>query len=227
MSALSSVASYFIHADVRNFDDGIAHFRPGTGPPIVFTNLSFHAPTGADVLAAATARYHAIIRRNRRNRRNHRPATATKNVAYSVAFKVSDLDAPLSPGATDESYEIAADAAGATITAPTQWGALAALETFSQLLYARGDGQHSLPAAPIKVRDSPRFGYRGLMIDTSRSYLTVTAIKQGLDAMAYCKLNVLHWHMVDDQSFPVVSTRSQSWQGSAPTPPHTSTPTPT
>lgn len=43
------------------------------------------------------------------------------------------------------------------------------------------------------------------MIDTSRSYLTVTAIKQALDAMAYCKLNVLHWHMVDDQSFPVES----------------------
>ena len=127
---------------------------------------------------------------------------------YPVTFAISDLDAPLSPGATatDESYEIVADATGATITAWTQWGALKALETFSQLVHARGGGEHSLPAPPIKVTDRPRFGYRGLMIDTSRSYLTVTAIKQTLDAMAYCKLNLLHWHMVDDQSFPVEST---------------------
>ena len=66
----------------------------------------------------------------------------------------------LSPGATDESYEIAADTTGASITAPTQWGALRALETFSQLVLAGGSGRYSLPAPPINVTDLPRFGYQ-------------------------------------------------------------------
>ena len=151
------------------------------------------------MLAAAAMRYHAIILHDRQS--NRRPRDNT-NLDYPVAFSIPDLDAPLSPGATDERFEIVADATGATITTPTQWGALKALETFSQLVHARGEGVHSLPAPPIKVTDRPRFGYRGLMIDTSRRFLTVTAIKQALDAMAYCKLNLLHWHMVDDQSFP-------------------------
>ena len=43
------------------------------------------------------------------------------------------------------------------------------------------------------------------MIDTGRNFLTTTTIKMTLDAMAYTKLNVLHWHMTDDQSFPIVS----------------------
>ena len=43
------------------------------------------------------------------------------------------------------------------------------------------------------------------MIDTGRNYLTTTTIKMALDAMAYTKLNLLHWHMVDDQSFALKS----------------------
>ena len=51
------------------------------------------------------------------------------------------------------------------------------------------------------------------MIDTGRNYLTTTSIRMILDAMSYCKLNVLHWHMTDDQSFPVVSTAQPNLAG--------------
>ena len=60
-----------------------------------------------------------------------------------------------------------------------------------------GDGAFEMPV--LTVHDAPRFSWRGLMIDTGRNYLTVTTIKMCLDAMAYTKLNILHWHMVDDQ----------------------------
>lgn len=149
---------------MHNSDDSPLHCRADTGTQIILTNLTFHTPKGADVLAAATVRYHAIILRDPSNHQPHGDTNTNANTNantfdYPVTFAISELDAPLSPGVTDESYKITCGTAGAEIAAPTQWGALKALETFSQLIYARGNGQHALPAPPIKIRDRPRFGY--------------------------------------------------------------------
>lgn len=54
-----------------------------------------------------------------------------------------------------------------------------------------------------KILDKPKFSHRGLLIDTARNYLSINTIKRQLDAMAASKLNVLHWHMTDSQSFPL------------------------
>lgn len=57
--------------------------------------------------------------------------------------------------------------------------------------------------AHLKITDFPRYPYRGLMLDTARRYYSVDSILQILDAMQIAKFNVLHWHLVEDESFPL------------------------
>jgi len=106
---------------------------------------------------------------------------------------------------TDESYTLIVTSTQAIIQASTVFGGLHGLETFSQIL-ARYNSDLVIPASKISITDTPRFPHRGLMIDTGRHFLPMSSLVATLDAMAYHKLNVLHWHMVDDESFPYNST---------------------
>jgi hexosaminidase len=102
----------------------------------------------------------------------------------------------------DESYRLTINVDGIALQAPTDIGALRGLETFLQLVTIDENGV-TVPEASIY--DQPRFPWRGLMIDSSRHFMPVAMIKRNLDGMAAVKLNVLHWHLVDDQGFRVES----------------------
>lgn len=52
-----------------------------------------------------------------------------------------------------------------------------------------------------EIYDKPRYSHRGLMVDTARHFINVFTLKQILDGMTYNKLNVFHWHIVDDHRF--------------------------
>ncbi|XP_076283012.1 beta-hexosaminidase subunit beta [Lasioglossum baleicum] len=94
----------------------------------------------------------------------------------------------------------------ANLMADSVWGVLRGLETFSQLLFPASDGPN-LKIRCQSIRDRPKLKHRGLLLDTSRHYLPIHDILLTLDAMSYNKLNVLHWHIVDDNSFPYQSSR--------------------
>jgi hexosaminidase len=102
----------------------------------------------------------------------------------------------------DESYRLTVDPHRAEIDAPEPLGILRGIETFLQLV-VEGPGGFTAPA--IQVNDHPRFPWRGLMIDVSRHWMPPAVIERNLDAMAAVKLNVLHWHLSDDQGFRVES----------------------
>jgi len=100
----------------------------------------------------------------------------------------------------DESYRLTITSDGIAIQAATDIGALRGLETFLQLLTL---DERGVTVPEIAIYDEPRFPWRGLMIDSSRHFMPVEMVKRNLDGMAAVKLNVLHWHLVDDQGFRV------------------------
>ena len=102
----------------------------------------------------------------------------------------------------DESYTLKVTSAGATLTAQTSYGALRGMETFIQLIEQAPSGWAARGAT---IQDAPRFPWRGLLIDACRHWIPPDVIKRNLDAMAAVKLNVLHWHLSEDQGFRVES----------------------
>jgi hexosaminidase len=85
-----------------------------------------------------------------------------------------------------------------TVTvAGTKAGQFYARQTLRQLRQPDG----SLPGC--RITDAPRFAWRGLMLDVSRHFFTVAEIKHFLDVMAAHKLNVFHWHLVDDHGWRI------------------------
>ncbi len=96
------------------------------------------------------------------------------------------------------------DPTHATLKAATLPGAVHGLETFLQLVQP---GELGFEAPALTINDSPRFAWRGLMIDVSRHFMPVEVVKRNIDGMAAVKLNVLHWHLSDDQGFRVESRR--------------------
>ncbi len=104
----------------------------------------------------------------------------------------------------DESYELTVSDSGAKLTAPNPLGVLRGLETFLQLVQITPTG-FAVPAVTIK--DQPRFPWRGMLIDVSRHFIPLDVLKRNVDGMAAVKMNVLHWHLSDDQGFRAVSKK--------------------
>ncbi len=104
----------------------------------------------------------------------------------------------------DESYRLVVTPQGATLTAATDVGAMRGLATILQLA-TNEDGACVLPA--VTISDTPRFRWRGFMLDVSRHFEPVPMIERTLDGMAAAKLNVFHWHLSDDQGFRAQSLR--------------------
>lgn len=103
----------------------------------------------------------------------------------------------------DESYDVFVKKSGSYIWANEVWGALRGLETFSQLVFRGTD--NVLYIKDTVINDYPRFPHRGIHIDSSRHYVFKEVIYDVLEGMAQNKMNVMHWHIVDDQSFPYQS----------------------
>jgi hexosaminidase len=104
----------------------------------------------------------------------------------------------------DESYELVVSESGAKLTAPSPLGVLHGFQTFLQLVETTANG-FSVPV--ITIEDKPRFAWRGLLVDIGRHFIPLDVLKRNLDGMAAVKMNVLHWHLYDNEGFRVESKR--------------------
>ncbi len=131
-----------------------------------------------------------------------RPQEISTSSTASLVLDVAAAGEVIQSVDEDESYTLTVTSSSATIRANTVVGAMRGLTTLAQLVQPGASG-YILPA--VTIEDSPRFRWRGLMIDAGRHFESIDVIKRNLAAMAAVKLNVFHWHLTEDQGFRIES----------------------
>src|SRR5687768_3985490 len=129
---------------------------------------------------------------------------ATQGVTLEIGEPKGGTDTILfalnaqAPNEAAEGYTLRVTPEGVTVAAREPRGLFYGGVTLWQLMSASKDAR-SIPA--IRITDSPRFKWRGLMLDSARHFQSVDYIKKFIDWMSMHKFNVLHWHLTDDQAW--------------------------
>lgn len=101
----------------------------------------------------------------------------------------------------DEAYTIVVDKKGITIAGSTPRGVFYGVQTLRKSLPVGNATRILMPAVAIK--DCPRFGHRGMMLDCSRHFFPLSFVKRYIDLLALHNMNVFHWHLSDDQGWRI------------------------
>ncbi|MGW1746813.1 beta-N-acetylhexosaminidase [Streptomyces sp. NPDC002092] len=115
----------------------------------------------------------------------------------------------LGPGLGPEEYRLVSDRSGVLIEGGGAAGVFWGAQTLRQLLgpdaYRRAplDRDRTWAVPHLTVEDSPRFRWRGLMLDVARHFMPKEGVLRHLDLMAAHKLNVFHFHLTDDQGWRI------------------------
>jgi len=183
-------------------------------PLIISTPIQFIATNPSVDLTNAFQRFTSLMFPHGTNYNGNKGIEYVKNkystsvpVLSSITVTVTDVNIPLQLG-VDESYTLSIPSSSSssttiTITANTVYGAYHGLQTLSQLIAFDFSQKTYWVNSSITIDDSPKFAWRGLMIDPARRYLPVSYIYTTIDSMTYAKLNLLHIHIVDCDSWPI------------------------
>lgn len=98
-----------------------------------------------------------------------------------------------------EGYVLVVSSEAVTLTAAAPAGLFYGVQTLAQAVVKDAAGKPAIPS--LTITDTPRFAWRGFMLDSSRHFQTIGEIQRWLDLMAMHKLNVFHWHLVDDHGW--------------------------
>lgn len=130
------------------------------------------------------------------------PQTADEAHATINIIIAKSVD-PLPQPDSDESYHLQVNSEGAKLEAATRFGAMRGMETLLQLIQ-NNDKNSAIPY--VDIHDSPRFPWRGILIDSARHFMPLETIRRQIDGIASARMNVFHWHLTDDQGWRFAST---------------------
>jgi len=174
------------------------------GPALIPRPVSVQQCDGAFALEASTGILHSPVAEPAARRLQAALAEVT-----GLSLPLGPLDSGAArairlelggPGAGPEAYRLDVDPARITLEASDAAGLFYAGQTLVQLLSRAGEpGSWALPC--VRVRDAPRFPWRGLMLDCSRTFQSLDYLRRTIDRMAFYKMNVLHLHLTDDQGW--------------------------
>ena len=110
--------------------------------------------------------------------------------------------------ANDEGYTLDVTKDCAVVVAKTAQGLFYCMQSFLQLLPAEIESPSKVngiawQAPAVSIKDAPRFGYRGIMLDPCRHFMPVENVKKYLDVLSLFKMNRMHWHLTDDQGWRI------------------------
>lgn len=166
-----------------------AQVETHTGSFTVRDGTAILVPRG-DAKAAQAAAYFADLLRRTRG----------LTLPVKIGSSGPGICITTTPSGAAESYRLDSGSNGVQVSAASSAGLLYGTVTLWQLLTEDGgNGPATLPA--VAIADAPRFGWRGLMLDSTRHFQSPQFVEQMIDWMALHKLNVLHWHLVDDQGW--------------------------
>jgi len=156
-------------------------------------NIVFLSPPDSDLIKKTRVFANKI---SKRFNINADVAGSLDNTTTTIQINLYDCQ-----DINDESYKIDTGS-NILISTASGKGLFNAFMTILQLIYVR-DGSVMIRKATIK--DKPRFSWRGTLIDPARNFLPVDTVKEYIDLICEFKLNVLHWHLVDDQGWRIES----------------------
>lgn len=129
------------------------------------------------------------------------PLAITEGTAQKKAINVT-----VSPQLKPESYELTVDQQAIHITAGSGKGVFYAYQSLRQMLpveIENGTPLKKINIQNVSIKDEPRFGYRGMMLDVCRHFFPVEDVKTYIDMLALHKLDRFHWHLTDDQGWRI------------------------
>ncbi|MFD5564590.1 beta-N-acetylhexosaminidase [Kitasatospora griseola] len=119
-----------------------------------------------------------------------------------------------------EEYRLSAGPDAVRLTGGAAAGLSYAAQTLRQLLGPAVYRTAPLPGArwtvpAVEIHDAPRFGWRGALLDVSRHFMPKAGVLRFVDQLAAHKLNVLHFHLTDDQGWRIEVKRYPELTGTA------------
>ena len=129
----------------------------------------------------------------------------TLGISGKQEKKVRYIELAVSPKVAErEGYELTVSKKGVTIVGGSAAGVFYGVQTVRKTISEQGNHNYSsLILNPIILKDAPRFSWRGMHLDCSRHFWPVTFVKKFIDLLAMHNMNVLHWHLTDDQGWRI------------------------